>query len=283
MSKLSSFSDQCQASVENHLSFKGLVLQCLSPRAYFSNYSIRLSLPPGQQISHSVLDRLASDLCLAQTLIFPAPAWALYWLKDSRTRSASSVAGGWHRQLTDAQSRSRHISWSCTEFRLSVWFVSATQWHWLVLHVVYHLLFFCICLLIFVSLTLSTLFPLLSSHFLHLLCSHVPSLHHLLSPLAPPHYSSHHLIWPPPFLFCSLTFLLSSCRFLSPPASPWMCYRVAMATASSQVLIPDVNLNEAFDNFALDFSREKKILEGLDYLTGKRFWLSGQGLLRGIC
>lgn len=42
-----------------------------------------------------------------------------------------------------------------------------------------------------------------------------------------------------------------------------------MATASSQVLIPDVNLNEAFDNFALDFSREKKILEGLDYLTGK--------------
>ncbi len=45
--------------------------------------------------------------------------------------------------------------------------------------------------------------------------------------------------------------------------------RVAMATASSQVLIPDVNLNQAFDNFALDFSREKKILEGLDYLTGK--------------
>lgn len=42
-----------------------------------------------------------------------------------------------------------------------------------------------------------------------------------------------------------------------------------MATASSQVLIPDVNLNEAFDNFALDFSREKKILEGLDYLTGE--------------
>ena len=44
-----------------------------------------------------------------------------------------------------------------------------------------------------------------------------------------------------------------------------------MATASSQVLIPDVNLNEAFDNFALDFSREKKILEGLDYLTGKSY------------
>lgn len=46
-----------------------------------------------------------------------------------------------------------------------------------------------------------------------------------------------------------------------------------MATASSQVLIPDVNLNEAFDNFALDFSREKKILEGLDYLTGARLSL----------
>lgn len=46
-----------------------------------------------------------------------------------------------------------------------------------------------------------------------------------------------------------------------------------MATASSQVLIPDVNLNEAFDNFALDFSREKKILEGLDYLTGKSYKL----------
>ncbi|XP_058845127.1 probable E3 ubiquitin-protein ligase MID2 isoform X1 [Acipenser ruthenus] len=43
--------------------------------------------------------------------------------------------------------------------------------------------------------------------------------------------------------------------------------RVAMATASSQVLIPDINLNGAFDNFALDFSREKKLLEGLDYLT----------------
>ncbi len=46
-----------------------------------------------------------------------------------------------------------------------------------------------------------------------------------------------------------------------------------MATASSQVLIPDVNLNQAFDNFALDFSREKKILEGLDYLTGKTWKL----------
>ncbi|XP_054694942.1 probable E3 ubiquitin-protein ligase MID2 isoform X2 [Grus americana] len=43
--------------------------------------------------------------------------------------------------------------------------------------------------------------------------------------------------------------------------------RVAMATASSQVLIPDINFNDAFENFALDFSREKKLLEGLDYLT----------------
>lgn len=49
-----------------------------------------------------------------------------------------------------------------------------------------------------------------------------------------------------------------------------------MATASSQVLIPDVNLNEAFDNFALDFSREKKILEGLDYLTGASYICNAQ-------
>lgn len=54
------------------------------------------------------------------------------------------------------------------------------------------------------------------------------------------------------------------------PLSLSLVHRVAMATASSQVLIPDVNLNEAFDNFALDFSREKKILEGLDYLTGEQ-------------
>lgn len=46
-----------------------------------------------------------------------------------------------------------------------------------------------------------------------------------------------------------------------------------MATASSQVLIPDINFNDAFENFALDFSREKKLLEGLDYLTGvKILW-----------
>lgn len=43
--------------------------------------------------------------------------------------------------------------------------------------------------------------------------------------------------------------------------------RVSMATASSQVLIPEINLNDTFDTFALDFSREKKMLECLDYLT----------------
>ncbi|KAG5852315.1 hypothetical protein ANANG_G00061090 [Anguilla anguilla] len=43
--------------------------------------------------------------------------------------------------------------------------------------------------------------------------------------------------------------------------------RVSMATASSQVLIPEINLNDTFDTFALDFSREKKMLENLDYLT----------------
>ncbi|KFP01574.1 E3 ubiquitin-protein ligase Midline-1 [Calypte anna] len=42
---------------------------------------------------------------------------------------------------------------------------------------------------------------------------------------------------------------------------------VSMATASSQVLIPEINLNDTFDTFALDFTREKKLLECLDYLT----------------
>lgn len=76
------------------------------------------------------------------------------------------------------------------------------------------------------------------------------------------------LPWHFSFLLCLLTFL----GLLTFPFPRSSCHdrskRVAMATASSQVLIPDVNLNEAFDNFALDFSREKKILEGLDYLTG---------------
>ncbi|KAI1899288.1 hypothetical protein AGOR_G00060260 [Albula goreensis] len=43
--------------------------------------------------------------------------------------------------------------------------------------------------------------------------------------------------------------------------------RVSMATASSQILIPEINLNDTFDTFALDFTREKKMLESLDYLT----------------
>lgn len=42
-----------------------------------------------------------------------------------------------------------------------------------------------------------------------------------------------------------------------------------MATASSQILLPEINLNDTFDSFALDFSREKKLLENLDYLTGE--------------
>lgn len=42
-----------------------------------------------------------------------------------------------------------------------------------------------------------------------------------------------------------------------------------MATASSQVLLPEINLNDTFDTFALDFTREKKMLENLDYLTGE--------------
>lgn len=42
-----------------------------------------------------------------------------------------------------------------------------------------------------------------------------------------------------------------------------------MATASTQVLIPEIHLTDTFDTFALDFAREKKLLENLDYLTGK--------------
>ncbi|XP_056226870.1 E3 ubiquitin-protein ligase Midline-1-like isoform X2 [Seriola aureovittata] len=43
--------------------------------------------------------------------------------------------------------------------------------------------------------------------------------------------------------------------------------RVSMATASTQVLIPEIHLTDTFDTFALDFTREKKLLETLDYLT----------------
>ncbi|XP_052004447.1 E3 ubiquitin-protein ligase Midline-1-like [Xyrauchen texanus] len=54
-------------------------------------------------------------------------------------------------------------------------------------------------------------------------------------------------------------------RFLQTAKS--ISERVSMATASSQVLIPEMNLNDTFDAFTLDFSREKKLLESLDYLT----------------
>ncbi|MEQ2232985.1 stretch-activated cation channel mid1, partial [Ilyodon furcidens] len=54
-------------------------------------------------------------------------------------------------------------------------------------------------------------------------------------------------------------------RFLQTAKS--ICDRVSMATASSQILLPEINLNDAFDTFALDFTREKKMLESLDYLT----------------
>lgn len=116
--------------------------------------------------------------------------------------------------------------------------------------------------------------PSLTSHhltsFTLLLHSH---LHHLSSFHTPPLSSIHTPMWPPELLyFCPL------CWFV-PFLLPRSFYRVAMATASSQVLIPDVNLNEAFDNFALDFSREKKILEGLDYLTGKNYWFNLKALL----
>lgn len=51
---------------------------------------------------------------------------------------------------------------------------------------------------------------------------------------------------------------------------PNTCHsRVSMATASTQVLIPEIHLTDTFDTFALDFAREKKMLENLDYLTGE--------------
>uniref|UniRef100_A0AAQ4PL85 E3 ubiquitin-protein ligase Midline-1 n=1 Tax=Gasterosteus aculeatus aculeatus TaxID=481459 RepID=A0AAQ4PL85_GASAC len=43
--------------------------------------------------------------------------------------------------------------------------------------------------------------------------------------------------------------------------------RVSMANASTQVLIPEIHLTDTFDTVALDFTREKKLLENLDYLT----------------
>ncbi|XP_036017724.1 E3 ubiquitin-protein ligase Midline-1 isoform X7 [Mus musculus] len=58
--------------------------------------------------------------------------------------------------------------------------------------------------------------------------------------------------------------------------------RVSMATASSQVLIPEINLNDTFDTFALDFSREKKLLECLDYLTGQPFRLDPKSAHRKL-
>ena len=52
-----------------------------------------------------------------------------------------------------------------------------------------------------------------------------------------------------------------------------------MATASSQILLPEINLNDTFDSFALDFTREKKMLESLDYLTGEWKWGGGGGVV----
>uniref|UniRef100_A0A1A7ZTP6 E3 ubiquitin-protein ligase Midline-1 n=2 Tax=Nothobranchius TaxID=28779 RepID=A0A1A7ZTP6_NOTFU len=54
-------------------------------------------------------------------------------------------------------------------------------------------------------------------------------------------------------------------RFLQTAKS--ISERVSMATASTQVLIPEIHLTDTFDTFALDFTREKKLLENLDYLT----------------
>ncbi|XP_060716743.1 E3 ubiquitin-protein ligase Midline-1 isoform X2 [Tachysurus vachellii] len=66
-------------------------------------------------------------------------------------------------------------------------------------------------------------------------------------------------------------------RFLQTAKS--ISERVSMATASSQVLIPEINLTDTFDTFALDFTREKKMLENLDYLTAP----SPPGIREELC
>ncbi|KAI5629515.1 E3 ubiquitin-protein ligase Midline-1 isoform X1 [Silurus asotus] len=66
-------------------------------------------------------------------------------------------------------------------------------------------------------------------------------------------------------------------RFLQSAKS--ISERVSMATASSQVLIPEINLTDTFDTFALDFTREKKMLESLDYLTAP----SSPGIREELC
>lgn len=62
---------------------------------------------------------------------------------------------------------------------------------------------------------------------------------------------------------------LIGCIKLSPTNHVTLYFRLSMATASSQILLPEINLNDTFDTFALDFTREKKMLESLDYLTGE--------------
>ncbi|XP_061419717.1 E3 ubiquitin-protein ligase Midline-1 isoform X1 [Lethenteron reissneri] len=43
--------------------------------------------------------------------------------------------------------------------------------------------------------------------------------------------------------------------------------RLTMATATSQMLLPEVTLSDSFDHLTLDFTKEKKLLEALDCLT----------------
>uniref|UniRef100_UPI003AB0EF9A E3 ubiquitin-protein ligase Midline-1-like isoform X3 n=1 Tax=Centroberyx gerrardi TaxID=166262 RepID=UPI003AB0EF9A len=66
-------------------------------------------------------------------------------------------------------------------------------------------------------------------------------------------------------------------RFLQTAKS--ITERVSMATASTQVLIPEIHLTDTFDTFALDFTREKKLLENLDYLTAP----SAPGIREELC
>ncbi len=212
--------------------------------------------------------------------------------------SAVVQAGSCHRWLIDAQSRSRHkFPQSCADYgvcvSVCVWFVCVLMAFWVYIQlgvieflmrlVLYYIVFYFILIISISSFPPShSSFSCLTIYYRlpPLPCCHLASFTSLLTfvhlfvtfPLLlllrsfPPIASSDLSA-----LLCSLTSPPFSWHFLSSLPCPDRSHRVAMATASSQVLIPDVNLNEAFDNFALDFSREKKILEGLDYLTGKSY------------
>lgn len=278
--------DQCQASGENRLSFKWPAMRCLFPPAYFCDTFWKRS----HKFSHT--SKALCKICNSRSIFifgpysFPALGWALYWpagFSSLRNRSLRDsalwfrLAG--HRRIPGAPNRSRHkFPHSCTDHAVSVsmcvwfgfWWISGSFMTGLVVDTSV----WC-CTYLYIVSILYLMFLFISLHPFFCFVSHKPLLS-ATSPLLSPRLLPLSHLFPStsPFIFsCSSPLLphLSPVPMTFPVLAPmsWPYCRVAMATASSQVLIPDVNLNDAFDNFALDFSREKKILEGLDYLTGK--------------